>query len=243
LLTRRGWVRMDELKALDEVLSCDENEPLGEVGYKKVLEVFTFDLARIWHVQVKGKVIRTTSEHPFYVWGKGWTPTRELEIGDRFRSHDGRMVAVEEVGDSGTWEKVYNCAVEDWRTYFVGGEDWGFSVWAHNAGADGCGVLGNGVRDRGRRLGQEQGREFRTDQLALQQYDPNTPRSVRGWLQNEQRRIDLGQATEPRTPPGDVMAHGRNTPAREGFDYSNSRLQSADLNVLEETVRRGQGVP
>jgi hypothetical protein len=131
VLTRRGWVRMDELKALDEVLSCDENEPLGEVGYKKVLEVFTFELARIWHVQVKGKVIRTTSEHPFYVWGKGWRAARELEIGDRFRSHDGRMV--EEVGDSGTWEKVYNCAVEDWRTYFVGEAGWGFDVWAHNA--------------------------------------------------------------------------------------------------------------
>jgi hypothetical protein len=133
VLTRRGWVRMDELKALDEVLSCDENEPLREVGYKKVLEVFTFDLARIWHVQVKGKVIRTTSEHPFYVWGKGWRAARELEIGDRFRSHDGRMVAVEEVGDSGTWQKVYNCSVEDWHTYFVGGEEFGFGVWAHNA--------------------------------------------------------------------------------------------------------------
>ncbi|MCZ2340833.1 MAG: HINT domain-containing protein, partial [Bacteroidales bacterium] len=29
-------------------------------------------------------------------------------------------------------EVVYNLRVADWHTYFVGGEDWGFSVWAHN---------------------------------------------------------------------------------------------------------------
>ena len=39
------------------------------------------------------------------------------------------------------------------------------------------------------------------------------------------------------------MAHGRTTPAREGFDYSNPRLQDADLNALEEAVRRRLGKP
>src|SRR5260370_37294205 len=41
----------------------------------------------------------------------------------------------------------------------------------------------------------------------------------------------------PRTPKGYVLAHGRTTPAREGYDYSNSRLQGEDLNKLEESVR------
>jgi hypothetical protein len=40
------------------------------------------------------------------------------------------------------------------------------------------------------------------------------------------------------TPPGYVQAHGRETPAREGFDYTNSQLQGEDLNMLEERVRR-----
>ncbi|MCZ2341094.1 MAG: HINT domain-containing protein, partial [Bacteroidales bacterium] len=45
---------------------------------------------------------------------------------------DGSTVLVEAVVDTGTVEVVYNLRVADWHTYFVGGEDWGFSVWAHN---------------------------------------------------------------------------------------------------------------
>ncbi len=129
--TRRGWVRFDQLQVNDEVLSSPEREPLGPVEYKRVEEVFV-TYARIWHVHVGGQVIRTTTEHPFYVWGKGWVPAGELKPGDRLRSHDGRMVTVEEVCDGGHEEVVYNCRVADWHTYFVGAEDWGFTAWAHN---------------------------------------------------------------------------------------------------------------
>ena len=31
---------------------------------------------------------------------------------------------------------VYNLRIADYHTYFVGSRDWGFSVWAHNAGYD-----------------------------------------------------------------------------------------------------------
>jgi hypothetical protein len=133
VLTRRGWVRLDELSDLDEVASCDEQDALGPVVFKRVLAVFHLPAARIWHVHVQGKVIRTTAEHPFYVWGKGWVQAHHVEPGDRFRGDDGRMVTAEEVLDTGVQEGVYNCAVEDYHTYFVGGEDWGFSVWAHNS--------------------------------------------------------------------------------------------------------------
>ena len=51
--------------------------------------------ASIWHLHVKGRVIRTTSEHPFYVWGKGWIATRYLQSGDVLRSDDGQFVMVE----------------------------------------------------------------------------------------------------------------------------------------------------
>ena len=83
-------------------------------------------------MHVHGKEIRTTAEHPFYVWGKGWTAAKDLLPGDRLRGHDGRMMAVQEAYATGVEEAVYNCAVEDYHTYFVGGEDWGFNVWAHN---------------------------------------------------------------------------------------------------------------
>jgi hypothetical protein len=46
---------------------------------------------------------------------------------------DGSPVAVEEVFDENQYETVYNLRVADHHTYFVGCDEWGFSVWAHNA--------------------------------------------------------------------------------------------------------------
>ncbi len=129
VLTQRGWVRWDQVTKNDAVASCDENKPLGEIEFKRIAALFQ-TRARIWHVQVHGKVIRTTGEHPFYVWGKGWTAAKDLLSGDRLRGHDGRMMAVQEAHGTGVEEVVYNCAVEEYHTYFVGGEDWKFSVWA-----------------------------------------------------------------------------------------------------------------
>jgi hypothetical protein len=50
---------------------------------------------------------------------------------------------VEEVFDTGQYETVYNVRIADYHTYFVGGEDWGFSVWAHNNNGT-CGKGGVG---------------------------------------------------------------------------------------------------
>ncbi len=89
------------------------------------------------------RVIRTTPEHPFYVRGKGWTPVKALQNGDLIRTEDG-WAPVHAVRDSGQVETVYNWRVADFHTYFVGGEQWGFSVWAHNVDA--------GYDDQGREL-------------------------------------------------------------------------------------------
>jgi hypothetical protein len=89
-------------------------------------------LGRVLHLHVGDRVIRTTGEHPFYVWGRGWLPCVEMQPGDLLSSHDGRWVAVEEVYDTGEWETVYNLRVAEHHTYFVGSQEWGFSVWAHN---------------------------------------------------------------------------------------------------------------
>jgi hypothetical protein len=90
----------------------------------------------------------------------------------------------------------------------------------------------------GKSVGQQQGREMREEKLREYEFDKKQPAHVRGWLKQERDRVDSGRATDTRTPPGYVQAHGRTTPAREGFDYSNSRLQGVDLNKLEERVRR-----
>ncbi|HEU4887866.1 MAG TPA: RHS repeat-associated core domain-containing protein [Thermoanaerobaculia bacterium] len=94
---------------------------------------------------------------------------------------------------------------------------------------------------RGRGVGQQQGRENRIDWLEIFEFDPKQPSHIRGWLQNERRRVMQGRQSEPRNPRGYVLAHGHATPAREGFDYSNTQLQLDSLNRLEERIRRLYG--
>jgi RHS repeat-associated protein len=110
-----------------------------------------------------------------------------------------------------------------------------------DAADDAPGLQVRGPNSRGRGVGQQQGREFRVESLEVNEFDATQPRHVRGWLAQERRRVETGRADTPRNPPGYVQAHGRDTPAREGFDYSNARLQNEGLNKLEEAVRRREG--
>ncbi len=69
-------------------------------------------------------------------------------MGDRIRLRDGNWLAIEDLLDTGEYETVYNFRAADFHMYFVGGEEWGFSVWAHNASyadvlASGANVINN----------------------------------------------------------------------------------------------------
>jgi hypothetical protein len=99
---------------------------------QKVLEVFRAE-AFVVRVQVGGREIRTTLEHPFWVAGMGWTAAGELKPGHLLSSHDGNWLPVEAVTLTAEQVPVYNIRVEEDHTYFVGSDEWGFSVWAHNA--------------------------------------------------------------------------------------------------------------
>ncbi len=87
----------------------------------------------VLHLHVDGQLIRTTPEHPFYVFRKGWTQAGALVEGDWISTLAGGWVVVEELYDTGLFEAVYNLRVAEDHTYFVGDENWAFGVWAHNA--------------------------------------------------------------------------------------------------------------
>jgi hypothetical protein len=114
------------------VLSRAESDPDGPLTAQVVEAVFV-RLGRILHVHVGGRVIRTTAQHPFWVHHQGWVLAGFLGVGDLLVGHDGQVVLVEDVLDTGEYETVYNLRVADFHTYFVGSPEWGFSVWAHNA--------------------------------------------------------------------------------------------------------------
>jgi hypothetical protein len=90
-------------------------------------------MGRICEILIGGRKIVTTPEHPFWVMNRGWVDAAHLEEGQLIASHDGQWTKVEAVDGGTTIGHVYNMRVAEWHTYFVGEENWGFSVWAHNA--------------------------------------------------------------------------------------------------------------
>jgi len=88
------------------------------------------------HLHVRGELIRTTPEHPFYVLGRGWVPAMDIAAGEQLLGRSDEIVTVEEAFDTGEYETVYNVEVADHHTYFVGAVNSGWSIWAHNATKD-----------------------------------------------------------------------------------------------------------
>jgi YD repeat-containing protein len=127
-----GSVPARDVRKGDKLLSRDENNEDGLIVAQEVEEVFVRE-GLISHLDLPNGVrIRTTNEHPFYVKGKGWLPLSEIRAGDEIRLEEPGWVTVKGVEHTGQWETVYNFRIKDFHTYFVGCDEWGFSVWAHN---------------------------------------------------------------------------------------------------------------
>ncbi len=123
---------IEDFRVGDAILSRDEWDASADVTVQYVEEVFR-TTGRLLNVHAGGQVIGTTAEHPFWVVGRGWTAALELQSGDLLLGHDGQTVVVEEVFDTGETVPVYNLRVSEHHTYFVGRDEWDWSVWAHNS--------------------------------------------------------------------------------------------------------------
>jgi hypothetical protein len=134
LLTPTGAKAIERFEPGDLVLSRSEHTPEGALEAKVVLDTFVL-VAPVLELHVGGRVIRTTAEHAFSVVGRGWLAAGFLQAGDVLCSHDGKLVAVERLVETREVLTVYNLAVEDHHTYFVGCQERGFSVWSHNRDA------------------------------------------------------------------------------------------------------------
>jgi hypothetical protein len=75
----------------------------------------------------------TTAEHPFFSVERGWVKVQELAVGETLVGQDGQWTNVASVRNTNEWRTVYNVTVAEHHTYFVGKDEWGFSVWVHNA--------------------------------------------------------------------------------------------------------------
>jgi hypothetical protein len=136
ILTDGGWKPIEDVRPGDRVLSAPEDDPDAPPVYRFVEETFQ-RYSPVMELRVGGRTILTTAEHPFWVDGKGWVDAQQLRAGDLLRTHDGRLLPIEEAGRPREAAPVYNMRVAEYHTYFIGCDEWGFGVWAHNAGGYG----------------------------------------------------------------------------------------------------------
>lgn len=129
LLTLEGSKPIEQFKKGDWILSSPYGDVKAPAVASRVVEVIQRD-GKLVDISVGGRVVHATREHPFYVKGKGWTQVRSLAADDLLRSHDDRWLPVESVVEGKKSPvPVYNVRMEGLGTYFVGGDDWGFSLW------------------------------------------------------------------------------------------------------------------
>ncbi|MGC3967434.1 MAG: polymorphic toxin-type HINT domain-containing protein [Pirellulales bacterium] len=127
-----GWKRADDVRADDYLASRDEHDPNAPVVWNRVEEVFIAQ-GEIWELRWQDRTVRTTAEHPFYVFELGWTPARELKPGMLLATYDGRYLPLEAIASTGRTETVYNFRIAEGHTYFVGTPQWNAALWVHNA--------------------------------------------------------------------------------------------------------------
>jgi hypothetical protein len=132
ILTPNGAKMIEAFKVGDQILSRPEDQPDAPVRTSVVEALFELS-APILQLGIGGRTIETTAEHPFYVAGKGWLRVEKLASGDLLVGHNDQLTPADSITRTDRHKTVYNVRVAEDHTYFVGNDDWGFSVWVHNA--------------------------------------------------------------------------------------------------------------
>lgn len=128
VLTDEGEKNIEDIEVGDKVLAKDEET--GELAYKEVIGLYQNDRDDIIKLHVGNQIIETTSNHPFWVEGKGWVLAGALQVGDKLQQSNGSnlTIAMIELVNLVEKVKVYNLTVADYSTYYV--TDLG--IWVHN---------------------------------------------------------------------------------------------------------------
>ena len=218
ILTVAGKTAIEEIRSGDLVWAWDEQT--GDVALKEVVETYVRETTELVHLQVNGEQIDTTPTHPFYSPRKGWMSAVELRAGDILQLVNGEYVVVEQVQHEilETPILVYNFQVEDYHTYYVSNK----YILVHNA----CG--------KGRT-----GKQRRLKELAN---DNKLPSFLRGEIKRDINQIKRGKRKTIRVPSGYEMSHRIGFPARKGYNYKYTFLDTIYGHRLHHRIfgRRGK---
>jgi hypothetical protein len=115
--TETGLVAIESIRIGDQVVS--QNIASGELALKPVIRTTKRASAPTRSMSLEtGEAIVSTLGHPWWVTGKGWTKTKDLQPGMAIRTASGNVV-IKEVSPAKD-EVTYNLVVADNHNYFVG---------------------------------------------------------------------------------------------------------------------------
>lgn len=117
--TSRGLAPIEDLAIGDHVLAQDVES--GELALKPVFEVFRRPAANVFEIAFGNERITSTSGHFWWVVGKGWMRTRELQVGMKLRTARS-VVRIDEALKLPLPANSYNVRVADFGTIFIGDE-------------------------------------------------------------------------------------------------------------------------
>lgn len=111
-----GQKRIDEIEVGDKVWAY--NVETGETELKTVTKVYVHAVDEILHLYTDEGNIDTTTNHPFYVIGKGWVAAGDLAVGDEVFNLDGTtsIILGSEIEVLNEPLLVYNLEVEDFHS-------------------------------------------------------------------------------------------------------------------------------
>jgi hypothetical protein len=127
VLTAAGCVSIETICVGDLVVAC--NEASGQTGEFRVVQTTCRIADAITLIGIGDETIKVTDEHPFWVFGQGWTPARKLRLGMTLMDVRGRPIPVTAISAVRAQIPVYNMEIESAHTYLVSRK----CVLVHNA--------------------------------------------------------------------------------------------------------------
>jgi len=116
--TKTGFISIENLAVGDSVYSY--NIESGRVELSKIVNVLSRETQGIYKISAGNEVINVTTEHPFYVIGKGWKKAKDLQVHDNLKSLDGKtQIKVLKINQVNQTVLVYNVEVDFNHNYFI----------------------------------------------------------------------------------------------------------------------------
>ncbi len=114
--TEAGVQPIEAIRIGDRVLS--KHVETGELKFAPVLQTTRRENAALTNIHIGDETIAASAGHNFWISGRGWMRTNQLE--DGMTAHTATGTATIRVEDAGRSADVFNLVVDDAHTYFVG---------------------------------------------------------------------------------------------------------------------------